>query len=81
MPSQPEQKRTTLIGGGGGGGSIIDSSAIAILTKVSGVNSPDDPYNGEIIITAVPEPASASLLAMGSMLLLAHRRRHQLLRV
>jgi hypothetical protein len=49
-------------GGGGGGGSIIDSSAITILTEVSGTNSPDDPPiqgqfysgNGEIIITAAP---------------------------
>jgi hypothetical protein len=47
---------------GGGGGSIIDSSAITILTEVSGIASPDDPANffntgnGEIIITAVPTP-------------------------
>ncbi|MGA2544607.1 MAG: hypothetical protein ABSG78_23905 [Verrucomicrobiota bacterium] len=44
------------VGGGGGGGSIIDSSAIAILAEVSGIASPDDPANGEIIITAVPTP-------------------------
>ena len=42
--------------GGGGGGSIIDSSAIAILTEVSGRLSPDDRTNGEIIIIAVPPP-------------------------
>jgi hypothetical protein len=47
------------IGGGGGGGSIIDSSAIAILTEVSGILSPDDPTNGEIIIIAVPPPPFA----------------------
>lgn len=41
-------------GGGGGGGSIIDSSAITNLAEVSGVASPDDSPNGEIIITAVP---------------------------
>jgi DNA-binding beta-propeller fold protein YncE len=41
-------------GGGGGGGSIIDSSAITILTEVSGIASPDNPTNGEIIITAIP---------------------------
>jgi hypothetical protein len=40
--------------GGGGGGSIIDSSAIAILAEVSGIASPDDATNGEIIITAIP---------------------------
>jgi len=40
--------------GGGGGYSIIDSSAIAILTEFSGSLSPDDPANGEIIITAAP---------------------------
>jgi sugar lactone lactonase YvrE len=43
-------------GYGGGGGSIIDSSAIAILAEVSGIASPDDPANGEIIITALPPP-------------------------
>ena len=46
--------------GGGGGGSIIDSSAITILTEVSGILSPDypysGPYNSEIIIIAVPPP-------------------------
>ena len=43
-------------GGGAGGSSIIYSSAIAILTEVSGIASPDDPANGEVIITAVPTP-------------------------
>jgi hypothetical protein len=43
-------------GGGGGGGSIIGSSAITNLTEVSGIASPDDSTNGEIIITAVPTP-------------------------
>jgi len=43
-------------GAGGGGGSIIDSSAIADLAEVSGVASPDDATNGEVIITAVPTP-------------------------
>ena len=42
--------------GGGGGGSIIDSSAITILAGISGVSSPDDSPNGEIIITSVPQP-------------------------
>ena len=46
-------------GNGGGGGSTIDSSAIAILAEVSGTDtnsSPDDRFNGEIIITALPPP-------------------------
>jgi DNA-binding beta-propeller fold protein YncE len=43
-------------GGGGGGGSIIASSAITNLAEVSGIASPDDPANGEIIIIAVPTP-------------------------
>ena len=60
---------------GGGGGSFIDSSAIAILAEVSGSGSPDDPYNGEIIITAVPEPAAAGVLAIGSLALLRRGRR------
>ncbi len=45
---------------GGGGGSIIDSSAITNLTEISGILSPDDPYDGEIIITAVPTPLAIS---------------------
>ena len=44
-------------GGGGGGGSIIYSSAIAILTEVSGAYSPDG-GNGEVIITAIPTPVA-----------------------
>ena len=43
-------------GEGGGGGSIIDSSAFMILAEVSGVNSPNDPNNGQITITAIPTP-------------------------
>jgi DNA-binding beta-propeller fold protein YncE len=43
-------------GGGGGGGSIIGSSAIATLAEVPGIYSPDNPTNGEIIITAVQTP-------------------------
>jgi hypothetical protein len=68
---------TTLPGGGGGGGSFIDSSAIATLAEVSGIDSPDDLPQGEIIITAVPEPASAGLLAIGWLVLFAGRRRRQ----
>jgi DNA-binding beta-propeller fold protein YncE len=41
-------------GYGGGGGSIIDTSAIAILTEISGILSPNDSTNGEIMIIAVP---------------------------
>lgn len=40
---------------GGGGSSIIDSSAVTILAEISGVSSPDDSPNGEIIIV-VPQP-------------------------
>jgi hypothetical protein len=50
-------------GGGGGGGSIIESSAIAILTKFPGISSPDDPANGEIIITAVSAPYAITTAA------------------
>jgi hypothetical protein len=35
---------------------IGNSSAIAVLTEISGVTSPDDYPNGEIIITAVHPP-------------------------
>jgi len=39
--------------GGAGGGSLINSLAITNLAEVSGVASPDDSTNGEIIITKV----------------------------
>ncbi len=48
------------LAGGGGGGSCIDSSAIADLTEVSAVASPDDSPNGEIIITAAQPPLCIS---------------------
>jgi Regulator of chromosome condensation (RCC1) repeat/Immunoglobulin I-set domain/Immunoglobulin domain len=41
---------------GGGGGSIIDSSAITIFDEISGVASPDDSPNGEIIIIVPQQP-------------------------
>jgi hypothetical protein len=63
-------------GSGGGGGSIIDSSAIAVLAEVSGAASPDDSPNGEIIITAVPEPTTLAWGGLGGLLsLVAFRRR------
>jgi hypothetical protein len=64
------------LGGGGGGGSYIDSSAIAILTEISGVSSPDDSSNGEIIITAVPEPTALAIAGLGalSLFLFRHNR-------
>jgi hypothetical protein len=72
-------------GGGGewnasaeaGGGSYIDSSAFAVLTEVSGVVSPDGSPNGEIIITAVPEPAMLALGGLGGLSLLLFRRRRK----
>jgi hypothetical protein len=50
----------TYIGAGGGGGSIIDSSAVAILAESSGVASPDNSPNGEIIITTIEPITLAS---------------------
>jgi hypothetical protein len=41
-------------GYGGGGGSIIDSSAITNLAEISGILSPNDSTNGEIMIIAIP---------------------------
>ena len=64
-------------GGGGGGGSIIDPSAILDLTEISGVASPDDSPNGEIIITAVPEPTTLAMAGLGGLSLLLFRRRQR----
>jgi hypothetical protein len=54
-----------LAGGGAGGGSIIDSSAISDLAEVSGIASPDGSPNGEIIITAIPEPSTLAMATVG----------------
>jgi hypothetical protein len=64
-------------GASGGGGSIIDSSAIADLAEVSGSFSPDDGVDGEIIITAVPEPTSLALAGLGGLSLLLFRRQRK----
>jgi hypothetical protein len=65
-------------GGGGGGGSIVDPSAVAILAEVSGIASPDDSPNGEIIITSVvPEPTPLALAAISVLPLLRFRRQHR----
>ena len=52
-------------GGAGGGGSIIDSSAITNLAEVSGIASPDDSPNGEIIIFDVSSPPASAPPAIG----------------
>lgn len=66
-------------GGSGGGGSIIDSSEVAIITEISGIASPDDSPNGEIIITAVPvpEPTTLALTALSALSLLLFRRQRK----
>jgi len=65
------------VGGGGGGGSIIDLSAIMVLAEVSGVASPNGSPNGEIIITAVPEPTTLALVGLGGLSLLLLRRQRK----
>jgi hypothetical protein len=63
--------------GGGGGGSFIDTTGVG-LTEISGIASPDDSLNGEIIIssviTAVPEPGELTLAGLGGLSLLLFRR-------
>ncbi|HEY2016830.1 MAG TPA: glycine-rich protein [Bryobacteraceae bacterium] len=66
----PPNGAASATSGGGGGGSYIDSSAIADLVEVSGVTSLDDSPNGEIIITAVPEPTTLALTGLALPLLL-----------
>jgi hypothetical protein len=63
--------------GGGGGGSIIDSSAINVLAEVSGIASPDDSPNGEIIITEVPEPTTLALAGLSALSLRMFRRQRK----
>ena len=45
------------------------------LAEISGVASPDDSPNGEIVITAVPEPSALGLVAFGLFALLSVKRR------
>jgi hypothetical protein len=67
---------------GGGGSSYIDSSAMSDLTEISGIASPDDSQgNGEIIITAVPEPTSLALAAISVLPLLLFRRQRERLKL
>jgi hypothetical protein len=63
--------------GGGGGGSYIDPSAQMVLAAISGIASPDGSRNGEIIITAVPEPTTLALVGLGATALMARGRRRQ----
>jgi hypothetical protein len=68
---------SSFLSGGAGGGSIIDSSAIMVLAEVSGIASPDGSPNGEIIITAVPEPTSLALAGLSGLSLLLFRRQRK----
>ncbi len=52
--------------GGGGGGSYINASGI-VLAEFSGVASPDNSPNGEIVILAIPEPGAAGFIALGML--------------
>jgi len=44
-----------------------------ILAEVSGVASPDGSPNGEIIITAIPEPATLALAGLSGLFLFLFR--------
>jgi hypothetical protein len=56
--------------GGNGGSSYIDSSAIATLTQVSGVASPDGSRNGEIIITVILQSSALNYQVVDGKLVL-----------
>jgi hypothetical protein len=55
---------------GGGGGSYINSSAVAVLTAVSGIASPDGSPNGEIIITAISQSGTVNRQVIDGKLVL-----------
>ena len=76
MAGYPERFAQEALGRGGGG-SIIDSSAIMVLAEVSGVASPGGSPNGEIIITAVPEPTTFVLAGLSGLSLLLFRRQRK----
>jgi hypothetical protein len=60
--------------GAGGGGSYVAPSAIKVLAEVSGVPSPDDSPNGEIMITESPEPTTLALAGLSGLFLMLFRR-------
>ena len=62
------------LAGAGGGGSYIAPSAIKVLAEVSGVPSPDDSPNGEIMITESPEPTTLALAGLSGLFLMLFRR-------
>ena len=45
-----------------------------VLAEVSGVASPDDSPNGEIIISPVPEPSALALLVVAGAAFVVRRR-------
>jgi hypothetical protein len=48
-----------------------------VLAEVSGVASPDGSRNGEIIITAVPEPTTLALAGLSGLCFLLFRRQRK----
>jgi hypothetical protein len=61
--------------GAGGGGSYVAPSVIKVLAEVSGVPSPNDSPNGEIMITESPEPTTLALAGLSGLFLMLFRRR------
>jgi hypothetical protein len=56
------------------GESAWRKAAGLVLNEISGVASPDGSLNGEIVISAIPEPSTLAFAVIGAVSLLLFRR-------